>query len=109
MVLVESIVTGMKSQGKSGVWIFIRHPCSLFSGQALVQSLKESANLVFVTTSARYGCFAKVQGRASCRFFFIQFIIFGYVPGEALCEEVKLKTLVHMEAKPLVDEPPGAP
>ena len=53
MVLVESIIEGMKSQGKSGVWILIRHPCPLFFGQTLIKSLKESADLIFIASGAR--------------------------------------------------------
>jgi hypothetical protein len=65
--------------------------------------------LVCVATCARqnYGGFAKIQRGMGCRFFFIQFIIFSYIPGEALCKEVKLEALVHVEAKPHIDEPPG--
>jgi len=53
--------------------------------------------------------FAKVQGGMSCRFFFIQFIILGYVSGEVLRKEVELKALVHMDTEPHIDEPPGSP
>jgi len=111
VVLDERIIKGMKDQGKHSVWIFIRHPRSLLSDQVFIQGLEESADLVCVATCARqkYDSLAKVQRRASCRFFFIQFIVLGYIPGEALCEEVKLRTLVHMEAEPHVDKPPGTP
>jgi len=107
MVLIKSVVKRVESLGESGIWIFIRHPCPLFPSQTLIQSLKESANLVCVAICARqnYGGFAKVQRGTGCRFFFIQFIIFGYI--EALCKEVKLEVLVHVETKPHIDEPPG--
>jgi len=111
VVLVENIIEGMENQEKHGVWIFIGHPCSLFSCQAFIQGLEESTDLVCIAscTGKYYGSLTKVQRRASRRFFFIQFIVRGYIPGEALCEEVKLKTLVHVETEPHVDEPPGTP
>jgi len=36
-------------------------------------------------------------------------MVLGYIFGEALCEKIKLEALVHVEAKPHVDEPPGTP
>ena len=111
MILVETIIEGVEDQRESGVWIFIRYPCSLFSRQALVQSLKESTNLVYVATYAgqNYGGFAEVQRGASCRFLFIQFTVLCYISREALCKKIKLKALVHVETKPHIDEPPGTP
>jgi len=34
-------------------------------------------------------------------------MILSYIPREALCEEVKLEVLVHVEVKPHVNKPPG--
>jgi len=36
-------------------------------------------------------------------------MVLDYISGEALCEKIKLEALVHMEAKPHVDKPPGTP
>jgi hypothetical protein len=53
MVFVESVVEGMKSEWESGLCIFIGHPCPLVFGQTLIESLEESADLVFIPTSTR--------------------------------------------------------
>ena len=53
MIFIESIVEGVKGQRKSGVWILIRHPCSLFFGQTLIKGLKKSADLIFIASSVR--------------------------------------------------------
>ena len=49
MILVESIVERVKNQRKHGVWIVIGQSCSLLSGQAFIQGLEESADLVCIT------------------------------------------------------------
>jgi len=36
-------------------------------------------------------------------------MVLGYISGETLREEIKLEVLVHVEAKPHVDKPPGTP
>ena len=53
MVFVESIVKRVESEWESGLHVLIGHPCPLAFGQALIESLKELADLVFVATGAR--------------------------------------------------------
>jgi len=73
--------------------------------------LEESADLIYVTSCARqdYGSLTKVQRRANCRFFIIQFMVLGCIPGETLCKEVELEALVHVKVEPHVNKPPGTP
>jgi len=54
----------MESEWESGFWIFIRHPCSLIFGKAIIQGLEELANLVFIAAGARenYGSFTIIEG-----------------------------------------------
>ena len=64
IILVESIVETMEGVWESSFWIFIRHPSSLIFGEAIIQGLEESADLVFVVAGARenYGSFTIVEG-----------------------------------------------
>jgi hypothetical protein len=70
----------------------------MIPGKAIVESLEESADLVFICFGPRedYDCFTKVEGRAGCRFILCQLMIFSDVSWELLSEEVLLQTLVHM-------------
>jgi hypothetical protein len=43
----------MESEWESGFCILIRHPCPLVFGQALIESLEKSADLVFIATGTR--------------------------------------------------------
>ena len=43
----------MESEWESGFCILIGHPCPLIFGQAIIESLEESADLAFITTGAR--------------------------------------------------------
>jgi len=52
VILVESIVEWMEGKREFGFWIFIRHPCPLIFGETIIQSVEESTDLVFITTSA---------------------------------------------------------
>jgi hypothetical protein len=36
-------------------------------------------------------------------------MVLGYISRETLCEKINLEALVHVEAKPHVDKPPGTP
>jgi len=53
MVLIKGIIKRVESERESGFWIPIRHPCPLIFGKTLVESLEESADLVFIATSTR--------------------------------------------------------
>jgi hypothetical protein len=54
----------VEGERKPGFWIFIRHPCALIFGEAIIQSLNESADLVFITTGTRedYESFTIIKG-----------------------------------------------
>jgi len=43
----------VKSKQESGFWILVRHPCPLIFGKALIESLEELADVVFIATSTR--------------------------------------------------------
>jgi len=53
MVLVEGIIEGVESEWEFGLYILIGHPCPLVFAQTLIESLEESADLVFIPTSTR--------------------------------------------------------
>jgi len=54
----------MEGEWESSFWIFIRHPCSLIFGEAIIQGFEESADLVFIAAGARenYGSFTIIEG-----------------------------------------------
>jgi len=64
-VNVSSVaMSSSEGERKPGFWVFIRHLCSLIFGEAIIQSLKELADLVFITTSTRedYDSFTIIKG-----------------------------------------------
>jgi len=100
----------MKEERESRLLIDIRHPSSKILGKTIVESPKESADLVLICIGPRkdYDGFAKVEGRTSCRFIFNQLVLFSNILWKLLRKEVPLQTLMHMGIKPHIDEPPGA-
>jgi hypothetical protein len=88
----------MEDEGESGVLVNTGHPGPVLMRETVVESLEESADLVFICFCPRkdYDCFAKVEGRAGCRFLICQLVIFGDVSRELLSKEIPLQMLVHM-------------
>jgi len=79
-------------------------------GEAIVESLEESADLVLIGFTPReyYDCLTKIERRACCRFLVCKLLVFGDVPWKMLSEEIPLQTLEHMSVQPHVDKPPWA-
>jgi len=52
--------------------MFIGHPGPMVLGKTIIESLKESADLILMCISPRkdYDGLTEVEGRASCRFIF---------------------------------------
>jgi len=80
----------------------------MLTGETIVKSLEEPADLVLVGLCTReyYYCLAKIKGRVCCRFFILKFLIFDNVSWELLSKEIPLQTFMHMSVQPHIDEPP---
>jgi len=70
----------------------------MLMGEAIVESLKESVNLVLIGFSPRkyYDCLAKFMVWACCRFIVPKLIVFGNISRELLSKEIKLQVFVHV-------------
>jgi len=57
----------MKEERESRLLIYIRHPSSMILGKTIVESLKETADLIHICIGPRkdYDGFAKVEGRVA--------------------------------------------
>jgi len=110
IILVQSLIGKIEEERESRFFIDIGHLGLMLTGENIVKGLEESADLVFVGLCPReyYYGLTKIEGWACCRFFNLEFIMFGNISQELLSKEITLQAFVHAGIHPHVNKPPKA-